>query len=327
MNSLNQQSIQKRSLRKNLVEVGLDHLINEIINDIQLSKLRWANKLTKIITQISTMNPYKKKDIEENPSWQSHAHLMWIEQCCINFPLLYLSSIYLYIYAKQKGCDTFLFATRDCCHWIKIFKKMFPGTNCHYFHCSRNMFKKAANEGNIAFKNYVKSLIGDDLERVIYVDIHGTGQNLFFYFEKEFGRVPHCLLLSAASLTYEKLPQICHLPYKTDHLEVLVFSAAGTPIEMLNYDLIGTLQDYTKHRGPLRDSPEYPLQFLEPYHVCMNLLIDQIQPLRTRHLSGNKDHVLIHLANLIRKIYLIIQQNVPVIETYIQHQVKHVNSV
>jgi len=59
----------------------------------------------------------------------------------------------------------------------------------------------------------------------------------------------------------------------------------------------------------------------------MNLLIDQIQPLRTRHLSGNKDHVLIHLANLIRKIYLIIQQNVPVIETYIQHQVKHVNSV
>src|SRR4029079_17979825 len=125
-----------------------------------------------------------------------------------------------------------LFATRDGCHWIRIFKKMFPKTQCHYFNCSRNMFKK----GGQYFKKYVKSLIDGDISTAIYVDIHGTGQNLFTYFEREFGDVPHCLLLSASCPDYEQLPRICHVPHQLGRLVILFFSAAGTPIEMLNYD-------------------------------------------------------------------------------------------
>src|SRR5687768_16625104 len=112
MNSFAQNQVTKPP-RKNLAEVGLDLHIDEIIDEIQLSKLRWSKDLTRIIKQISLINPYADQEINIQPNSISSrdSQLMWIEQCCINFPLLYLSSIYLYIYAKQKGCDTFLFAT------------------------------------------------------------------------------------------------------------------------------------------------------------------------------------------------------------------------
>ena len=179
---------------------------------------------------------------------------MWLEQCGINFPLLYLASFYLYGYAQQHGYQTFLFATRDCCHWIRIFQQMFPQLReqCHYFHCSRNMFQAAQKGRHSAFRKYVTGLTGgSDLSKVIYIDIHGTGQNMLSYFESVFGhgRSPACLLLSASCQRYDQLPAICHAPRQLDRLEVLVFSAAGTPIEMLNYDTMGTLQDYVKRQG------------------------------------------------------------------------------
>lgn len=54
-------------------------------------------------------NPYSKDERVK--------HVMWLEQCLVNFPLLYWASIHLNRFAQKKGCNTFLFATRDCCHW------------------------------------------------------------------------------------------------------------------------------------------------------------------------------------------------------------------
>jgi hypothetical protein len=322
-----------RPNRRILSDMDLDHLNNDVTRDLMSSKLLWVNQLTNIIPEVCRLNPYRgiasHEQIDQNEDLcvskkrgskgdNSLYELMWLEQCWINFPLLYLASLYLHIYATEKNCDTFLFATRDCCHWIKIFTKMFPGSNYHYFHCSRNMFKK----GGKAFKKYVTSIVGKDIKKVIYIDIHGTGYHVFSYFKKEFGGFPHCLLLSATAKNYEELPPVCQTAYKQDRLAVLVFSAAGTPIEMLNYDLIGTLQDYTKI-GPIRDPPEYPINLLEPYHVCMNIFIDQCQPIKKRHRLRRTNDVIVHLETLIRKLYSIIQYNTPVIATYIEHQVKH----
>jgi hypothetical protein len=316
----------------NLEEVGLHNLVDNVIGYIKSSQLPWVNDLIGIIQQISQANPYPLATL---PSTQprgkpmprpapltdrnSRYHLMWEEQCGINFPLLYLSSLCLYFYAKQNECDTFLFATRDCCHWVKIFKKMFPETNCHYFDCSRNMFKKATDHYHPIFRKYVKSLIKKDINKTIYVDLHGTGLHLFSYFKKEFERFPHCFLLSASSKTFEQLPEICQIAHKQGHLSVIVFAAGGTPIEMLNYDIIGTLQDYTS-LGPVRDQLEYPINRLEPYHVSMDLMISQIQSIEK---SRSKKGSLMDLSDLINKIYLIIQHNIPVIGTYIEHQIKH----
>ena len=203
---------------------------------------------------------------------------MWKEQCIINFPLLYLASIYLYIYAKQKGCTIFLFTTRDCCHWYRIFNKLFPHCNAHYFHCSRNMFDKATYTGNQAYDNYVKSIVKHDLNKVIYIDVHGTCKRMFSYFSKKYNNVPHGFLLSATQKKYDKFPPISKTYRNAGKLINLVFNARGSPCESLNYDSIGTLQDFLE-KGPVRDTLEYSKELIEPYHNCINYIVDQIRPL------------------------------------------------
>jgi hypothetical protein len=183
---------------------------------------------------------------------------MWEEQTGINFPVLYVASIYLYYYAKTKGCDTFLFATRDCCHWHRIFKKLFPKMNTHYFNCSRNMFEQAYTEHNNHFRRYVRSLMKTTPEKVIYIDIHGTCQRVITYFSKEFNIIPQCFLLSSSYRMYTQFPKICQNAYNLGKLLNIVFDARGTPIEMLNFDVIGTLQNYEK-QGPIRDHQNTPL--------------------------------------------------------------------
>jgi len=96
-------------------------LIDDVIHYLQASKLPIWSELMKIIKKSSQVNPYLINGGEEANNY----HLMWEEQCGINFPLLYVASLYLYYYAAEKNCDTFLFATRDCCHWFKVFKKLF----------------------------------------------------------------------------------------------------------------------------------------------------------------------------------------------------------
>lgn len=90
---------------------------DNIFKYLQTSKFLNESGLTNMIDGFISSNPYqsKKSQIDQDKS------TMWKEQCVINFPILYLASIYLYIYAKHKNCNTFLFATRDCCHWYKIF--------------------------------------------------------------------------------------------------------------------------------------------------------------------------------------------------------------
>ena len=92
------------------------------------SKIKWC-LLNEIIEKTIEDNPYRKN---------SYKYQMWREQCMVNFPILYLSSIYLYMYAKQRNINTFLFATRDCCHFYKIFSKLFT---CFYFIQITNKFR------------------------------------------------------------------------------------------------------------------------------------------------------------------------------------------
>lgn len=291
----------------------LDNFANNIIGYFENIKSDWSINLINMIQEGRSKNPYQS-DINSN---EYNYHLMWEEQCVINFPLLYMSSLYLYCYAKHEKCDTFLFATRDCCHWIKIFKKLFPKTNCHYFDCSRNMLQRATAQKNIYYNEYVKSVINQNIRKNIYVDIHGTGKSVFSYFKTEFDNYPHCFLLSVCSQNYKQLPDVCLKPYKKDRFSIMVYNAAGSPIEMLNYDLMGTLQDYNVH-GAVRSPQEYPNQHVQPYHDCMKLLIDQIKPIKNLHHINDKD-----FPKIINKIYSIILHDLPIVSKFITHQVKH----
>lgn len=208
---------------------------------------------------------------------------MWNEQCVINFPILYLASIYLYFFAVERGLNNFIFATRDCCHWIQIFKKLFPHTNAHYFHCSRIMFSRATNENNEYFDKYFDSIVGKNLNKTIFIDIHGTCKRIFKYCTQKYNEVPYGFLLSSINESYDKFPKISKIYYNKNKLTCLVFSARGSPCESLNYDTIGTLQNYDIN-GPIRDKLEYDKECVMPYHKCINFLVEKT---RTFDLENN----------------------------------------
>jgi hypothetical protein len=285
----------------------------------------WKN-LIHLITDARETNPYIPEKSDSKNSKLIDYSLMWEEQTGVNFPVMYVASVYLYLYAQSKGCDTFLFATRDCCHWVRIFKKLFPHTNAYYFHCSRNMLTRATDEHNEHYNKYVKSLIKSSVDKVIYIDIHGTCQRILEYFNSEFGHFPYCFLLSSSYRAYSQFPKVCQKAHQEGKLLNIVFDARGTPIEMLNFDVIGTIQNFDKN-GPIRDPPEYSTKRLEPYHICIKYLVNQMKPwenvvpksLRKK----TTDLEFEELDSLIKRIYRVIQDNRPILINYIKHPGKH----
>lgn len=133
---------------------------------------------------------------------------MWKEQCIINFPMLYMASIVLRQYGIERGCSTFLFASRDCCHWYRIFKALFPALSVHYLACSRNMFDAATQFTNEHYNKYISDLLQPhgDVNKTVYIDIHGTGLRMFNYFEKNWKKVPYCFLLTAFEYKVSEMP-------------------------------------------------------------------------------------------------------------------------
>ena len=79
--------------------------------------------------------------------------------------------------------------------------------------------------------------------------------------------------------------------------QFLVFGADGSPIEMLNYDVIGTCNDYNKH-GPVRSPLEYDMSKVEGYHNCVSQfikLLKQQSSLDDHHTSNSMIKVINHL--------------------------------
>src|SRR5437660_1788780 len=69
---------------------------------------------------------------------------------------------------------------------------------------------------------------------------------------------------------------------KKGKLVNLAFDTHGSPIEMLNYDVRGTLRNYTMVRGtptPIRDRPEYDLGLIESYHDCIKAFLHTMEPI------------------------------------------------
>ena len=255
---------------------------------------------------------YVKKFYQANPYEDYYNSTMWQEQCLVNFPILYLASIYLYHYAKERNCDTFLFASRDCCHWYKVFQRMYPDMNVHYFQCSRNMFTNGI--GNNSFQEYVTGIV-KDIKKTIFIDLHGTGRRMFQYFEDEFGLVPCCFNLSARVDDYSGFTEITRKYYHKGRFINVVFDARGSPIEMLNYDLIGTLQNYSP-TGPVRDNLEYEKKRVKPYHVCIDYILEHLKPCKEVYSPRLLDKAINHL-------FVSITDEKPIVSKYILHQGSH----
>lgn len=287
-------------------------LVDDINFYLSSSSNNW-DELKNIINSCHENNPYKTE----------LDHDMWEEQSGINFPLLYICSIYLYIYAKKNDIDTYLFATRDCSHWIKIFKKMFPNENCIYYNCSRNMFDETIHKGNKYFVEYTNSCIKTTPDKCVFIDIHGTGKRIFSFFKKQYEVFPYFFLISSSYTSYKHFPQISIDAREQKKFINLIFDARGSPIEMLNYDIIGTMDTYTKH-GPKRCEPEYLIQYLEPYHVCIDYCLTKLEEFNLNNITEYSKE---ELLSLIKKIYRVIQDNKPSVSKYIKHPSKHPSTI
>lgn len=215
-------------------------------------------ELMRAIRHVRLNNPYMTT---------SYKYKMWIEQAMINIPLLYFASILLYDYIKERNITTLLFATRDGIHWHKMFGKMFPSYQIHYFHSSRNMFSNAFRDNNQHYSNYITRLI-KDIDRTIYVDLHGTGTNVYKYFSNTFGNCPHVFIITVIKALQELSSQ---------NKLFYVSQTYNDHLEMLNYDLIGTLQNFDNN-GPVRDPVEYDLKPIRVYHNCVNTFLQNIPP-------------------------------------------------
>lgn len=283
-------------------------LVEDVDHYLSMDSSNNVSKLKTLLKKCNNENPYKSSPEKE----------MWEEQCGINVPLLYISSIYLYIYAKNNNIDTFLFATRDCSQWIKIFKAMYPNEHSVYFNCSRNMLDGATAVDNIHYNRYVNKCLKTTPDRAVFIDVHGTGKRILSYFSKRFNNVlPYSFLLSSSYRKYVEFPDITYSHYKNGKFINLIFDARGSPIEMLNYDIKGTLQTYNK-QGEVRDKVEYSTKYLEAYHVCVDYIIRYIDPV-----NQEEQYNLETLYEMIKKIYRVIQDNKPAISVYIKHPAKH----
>jgi hypothetical protein len=284
---------------------------------------RLLELINQLITQIPHDKPSKWRPLELSTLRpKPHQYIQWHEQITLNLPVLYLASQALYIYAKQHQINRFLFATRDCCHWIRIFQKLFPeyAKDCRYFNCSRNMLGIGFREKHEDYLNYVSEQISPDgLDHTVYVDIHGTGQHLMNYFTKNFCGVPFCFLLSSGKQTYEDFPHPAE-NYR-DRIQNIVFGVNGGPIESLNYDTVGTLQNYSKECGAIRDDLEYSLDLVAPYHECIQTALDLIKPLS----SNSKKKLLLTGAE--HKLHCIIKDifnELNIFPSVIRQQIHHV---
>jgi hypothetical protein len=214
-------------------------------------------------------NPYPKGEQE---------NIRWNEQVETNIPLLYLASLILYDFAEENGFRNFLFVTRDCVHWHKIFNTMFRGKGFHvtYFDSSRVMFQEAEKQpgGNKFYRKYFLDACNHDINHSVYVDVHGTGKHMISYCQKEFDALPACFLMTIGGKSYKDMPPECYQLAKKNRLRACSFDMAGSPIEMLNYDVIGTLMDYDE-KGAVRLPPEkeYDVNLLKPYHKCVELFL------------------------------------------------------
>lgn len=248
-----------------------------------------------------------------------YARDMWKEQVALNLPIMYLASIILHAFVKKNNIKNILFATRDCSHWYKIYSAMYPKDLTHYFHCSRNMFNIARTKNRPEYEKYVDKLTDNDTYHTVYVDIHGTGRRMYEYFESRGQSIPACFILSSGHTNEEKLTSGIVKMMKKGRCKFIIFKAGGGPIEMLNYDLIGTCNDYGKH-GAVRAELEYSKKYVKYYHDCAQEFVEALYEYSN---YDNENYDIRQVEKAIKHLYKPALTDLPIISKKIKHERTH----
>jgi hypothetical protein len=212
------------------------------------------NKIADLMKHVRLSNPHK------NPI----KHRMWFEQCQYNIPLLIFASIQLNNICCKNKFKRLLFSTRDCCLWIKIFNQMYKGVKTVYFHTSRNIYYNPTDD----YIKYIKDLYNANS---IIIDLHATGKSLSYFFDKHTDTIPDVFFLYyIKAKNRDDIPKNINVQCIYTHGSPGALDGRHARIEVLNYDIIGTLVSY-KNNKPIRDPIEYNKENVEEgYHKCID---------------------------------------------------------
>lgn len=193
--------------------------------------------LAYLMRAVRLQNPYPSGSAE---------YLLWNEQCQLNLPILIQSSLYLNGFCQKEGKKRILFTSRDGCLWIQLFQKLYPHYDSIYFHASRATYMIPTS----SYIEYVKSIYTKD---TVIVDSRGRGRSCEKFFTTHLNVQPVYLAI---------------VNFGKKHYGIVRKRKGCDGIEMLNYDLSGTLYDVQDGK-PLRCEPEYDLRFVQPMHACI----------------------------------------------------------
>ena len=195
-------------------------------------------ELARFMRALRLQNPYAP---------DSEAFLVWNEQAELNLPILIMCSQYLDAMCREKKYDTVLFSQRGCCHWMPVFKALFPSYRSVNFAASRIMY----NDPSPEYLQYIRSL---DVPGIVIVDEQGTGHSINRFFQGLFSRTPPILYIAS---TTSETPGITH-------------NNQGDSFELLNEDRIGTLIGFDRS-GPVRAPLEFDRSHVDPAFACVEL--------------------------------------------------------
>jgi len=228
-------------------------------------------ELANLARELRLQNPYPV---------DSTQYRLWWEQAQFNIPILILSSIFLDEMCRKENIKKILFSQRDCYHWIKIFKKLFPDYDSIDFMTSR----KAYLDPSLEYVQYVRNLCQD---KFIIADGQGSGKTCLAFFKKNFQFQP----LHLAIVRFESAcPGIIYVN-ECSHLE------------MVNCAPYGTLRVLTSH-GPVRSNPEYPLKYVMAAQACVDRAIEQLGPGRFRVFNQAAIEMLLDALNKYKPVLM-----------------------
>lgn len=281
------------------VETNLDHLSTQNFHD-----------LAELLRHVLRANPFPET---------SYKHFLWNEQVAVNLPILALASIELNRYATEQKIQNLLFVTRDCGHWVKLFPLMFPDKyNITYLYSSRIMFDTALKDKNPHYKQYFADACQNDFRHSLYVDVHGTGKHMLDYCLKTFKSSPGCFLVTIGADRYQDMPKECQHLWRQGRLKGLSFSITGSPIEMLNYQPMGSVIGYNE-KGVVLAEPEYDINRLKPYRdarLCFQELLARAKPHKVQY--SNVADTIRWLSKQIAN-----RDKQPIVNKWITHVRKH----
>jgi hypothetical protein len=219
------------------------------------------------------------KEDEKNYT-KEFQRLLWIDQSQFNLPILCLTSTLL---PKDKKI---VFSQRDCFYLYKIFKTMFPETDCCMLDVSRNGYYHPYNN------DYINYIINTTKNSLI-VDSHGSGGSANHFFKNN-------------NIPFE-LYHICKHPVRKNTIDnnILTFSSfcerkflcSGRFLEKYNINYIGQLSGWNKQA--IRQMPEHDKI------ACETILqsIENVCKYINYYIINNNPHLLTPLLKKLRHTF------------------------